>query len=107
MRYPHIIHKGMIMLVLVICCTCTLAAAQDMRQTHVTLAQQKKAMQEKAALELKDARQEAVVQEKDIKQDRTALSAASRPLRQKIRFWKRKTLISRPALIRPEPRLPR
>jgi len=84
MKYPHIIHKGMVLLIaLVICCTCTLAGAQDMRQTHVTLAQQKKAMQEKAAQELKDAQQEAFTQEADIKQDRTALTAAIKAIKAK------------------------
>ncbi len=83
MKYPHIIHKGMVVVALVICCTCTLAAAQDMRQTHVTLAQQKKTMQEKATLELKNARQEALTQEEDIKQDRTALIAAIKTIKAK------------------------
>ena len=64
------------MIALVICCICTPAPAQDMRQSNVTLAQQKKALQEKAALELKNARQEALNREKEIKQDKASLLAA-------------------------------
>ncbi len=89
MKYPHIIHKGMVVVALVICCTYSQAAAQDMRQTHVTLAQQKKAMQEKASLELRDARQEALTQEADIKQDRTALTEAIRAIKAKNEILER------------------
>ncbi len=76
MKYPHPLSNGFLLVILFICCTCTLAPAQDMRQTQVTLAQQKKALQEKAALELKNAKQEALNRETEIKQDKTALLAA-------------------------------
>jgi len=76
MKYPHIIHQGMVLIALVICCTYNMAVAQDMRQSHVTLDRQKKAMEEKAALELKKARRDAVEKEKEITQNKTELIAA-------------------------------
>ncbi|SMC39531.1 outer membrane transport energization protein ExbB [Desulfocicer vacuolatum DSM 3385] len=83
MKHPYIIHKGMVLIALVICCTFVPAGAQDMRQTHVTLARQKKVMQEKAAQELKAARREAIAQEEKIKQDRASLMAAINAIKAK------------------------
>ncbi len=68
---------------LVICSTSTPALTQDMRQTHMTLAQQKQAMQEKAALELKNAKQEAFNREANITQDRETLLAAIKEIKAK------------------------
>ena len=58
------------------CCTSTPAISQDMRQTHMTLIQQKNALQEQAALELKNAKQEALKKKADITKDRESLLAA-------------------------------
>lgn len=76
MRSPRTLRNAVFLAFIVICCTCTQAPAKDMRQTHMTLEQQKKALQEKADLELKNARQEALKKEADIKQDRDTLLAA-------------------------------
>ena len=86
MKYLPNICKGMMVATLIVYCTCSLVAAQDMRQSHVALAQQKKMMQEKAALELKNARKEAVAQEKDIKRDRSSLTAAIKAIKAEIKI---------------------
>ena len=83
MKPAHTLLKYMLPAALVICCTFTTAPAQDMRKTHVTLAQQQKALEEKAARELTQARQEARDREAAIKQDKTALLSAIKATKEK------------------------
>ena len=82
MRSPRTLRDAVFIAFIIICCTCTQAPAKDMRQTHMILEQKKKALQEKADLELKNARQEALKKEADIKQDRDTLLAAIKTIKE-------------------------
>ncbi len=68
------------------------AGAEDMRQDHAARAKMQKEIQIKAAQELKDAQKEAIEREQRIKEDKSALAAAIKTMKDNNLILKEKNI---------------